>query len=427
MALNVTTAQLAGSCQRATASPSLVQWDQGQILKITGAELPAAYQVEFCNPGDTHTITQIGDETGVSIPDTLLATGREITAYIVLHEGEEDRETEYWITICVKPRAEPSDYTPDPEQQDAIDEAITALNAGVEAAAGSAEDSEAWAVGERGGVPVGPGDPTYHNNSKYWAEQGGGGGGGTTNYNALENKPQINGHTLSGNQSAADLGLGTYSLPSGGIPDTDLSSDVQASLDKADTALQNVPDTYRTAAAQDLIDQGKLATDGDGSNVTAAFSAAGTRANISTGEKLSVLFGKIAKWFSDLGTAAFRAATGSIAENSTDLVESGAVYTGLAAKYEKPASGIPASDLASGVIPTVPDAATATPSNLGTAAVGSSSRYAREDHVHNKPTASDVGAIASPSSPSDGQFLVYSSSQSAWVAQTVPNANGVSF
>ena len=35
----------------------------------------------------------------------------------------------------------------------------------------------------------------------------GGGGGGTTNYNALENKPQINSHELSGNKSSADLGL----------------------------------------------------------------------------------------------------------------------------------------------------------------------------------------------------------------------------
>lgn len=39
------------------------------------------------------------------------------------------------------------------------------------------------------------------------------------------------------------------------------------------------------------------------------------------------------------------------------------------------------------------DAATATPENLGTAAVGSSSKFAREDHVHNKPTytKSDIG------------------------------------
>ena len=50
----------------------------------------------------------------------------------------------------------------------------------------------------------------------------------------------------------------------------------------------------------------KLDKTGDGSNVTAAFTAASTRANIATGEKLSVLFGKIAKWFSDLGSLAFK-------------------------------------------------------------------------------------------------------------------------
>ena len=36
-------------------------------------------------------------------------------------------------------------------------------------------------------------------------EAGGGGGGGTTNYNLLNNKPQINGHELIGNQTASDL------------------------------------------------------------------------------------------------------------------------------------------------------------------------------------------------------------------------------
>ena len=49
-----------------------------------------------------------------------------------------------------------------------------------------------------------------------------------------------------------------------------------------------------------------IAPNGDASNVTAAFTAASTRANIATGEKLSVLFGKIAKWFADLGSLAFK-------------------------------------------------------------------------------------------------------------------------
>lgn len=48
---------------------------------------------------------------------------------------------------------------------------------------------------------------TYAAAVAYANSHGGGGGGGTTNYNALENRPQINSVTLTGNKSASDLGL----------------------------------------------------------------------------------------------------------------------------------------------------------------------------------------------------------------------------
>lgn len=48
-----------------------------------------------------------------------------------------------------------------------------------------------------------------------------------------------------------------------------------------------------------------LQPNGNGSNVTSTFTAASSRTNISSGEKLSVIFGKIAKWFSDLKAVAF--------------------------------------------------------------------------------------------------------------------------
>lgn len=62
----------------------------------------------------------------------------------------------------------------------------------------------------------------------------------------------------------------------------------------------------------------KLDKTGDGSDVTAAFTQAASRANIATGEKLSVIFGKLAKWFADLKTVAF---TGSYSDlsNTPDL------------------------------------------------------------------------------------------------------------
>jgi len=64
----------------------------------------------------------------------------------------------------------------------------------------------------------------------------------------------------------------------------------------------------------------KLDKTGDGKDVTVSFSEASTRANIGTGEKLSVMFGKIKKWFTDLGTAAFKNVPASGDASSTEVV-----------------------------------------------------------------------------------------------------------
>lgn len=49
-----------------------------------------------------------------------------------------------------------------------------------------------------------------------------------------------------------------------------------------------------------------LTKTGDGSDVTASFNTASARTNVTTGDKLSVLFGKVSKWFSDLKSLAFK-------------------------------------------------------------------------------------------------------------------------
>ena len=48
-----------------------------------------------------------------------------------------------------------------------------------------------------------------------------------------------------------------YEKPTSGIPKSDLADDVQTSLTKADNALQSVPDIYRTAEVQNIIDATK--------------------------------------------------------------------------------------------------------------------------------------------------------------------------
>ena len=101
----------------------------------------------------------------------------------------------------------------------------------------------------------------------------------------------------------------------GAIPTPDVSAQIKAH-NESKTAHPYIRGLIPTKTSQLKNDSGyltqhqdisgKLDKTGDGSNVTAAFTAASTRVNIATGEKLSVLFGKIAKWFGDLGSLAFK-------------------------------------------------------------------------------------------------------------------------
>ena len=143
MSLNVTTAVIGSGCNTATASPSLAQWDNGQILQIEGADLPDTYKVEFSNGETLSAIPALGTAAGVPIPDELLYSSSPITAYIVLTD-ESSRDTEYWVTIYVTPRQIPEGVQPDPEESAVIDQLIAQLNSGVEraeAAQGAAEEA----------------------------------------------------------------------------------------------------------------------------------------------------------------------------------------------------------------------------------------------------------------------------------------------
>lgn len=101
----------------------------------------------------------------------------------------------------------------------------------------------------------------------------------------------------------------------GEIPTPDVSAQIKAH-NESETAHPDIRNAIPTKTSQLDNDSGyltqhqdisgKLDKTGDGSNVTAAFSTATTRSNIATSEKLSVLFGKIAKWFADLGSLAFK-------------------------------------------------------------------------------------------------------------------------
>lgn len=71
-------------------------------------------------------------------------------------------------------------------------------------------------------------------------------------------------------------------------------------------------------------------------------------------------------------------------------------------KYTMPAGGIPASDIKSGVIPTVPSASSTTPKMDGTASAGTGTTWAKGDHVHPTDTSRQAKITASGLLKGDG-------------------------
>lgn len=70
---------------------------------------------------------------------------------------------------------------------------------------------------------------------------------------ALQSAPVTSVNTQTGDVVITAAGLGAYEKPSGGIPASDLDSSVQTSLGKADTALQSAPVTSVNNATGDVV------------------------------------------------------------------------------------------------------------------------------------------------------------------------------
>ena len=109
-------------------------------------------------------------------------------------------------------------------------------------------------------------------------------------------------------------GAGTGDMLASVYDPNNKRQDIFAYIDNAIKDVKVTTDATPTQGSTNPVQSGgvysaltnKLDKTGDGSNVTAAFTAASTRSNIATGEKLSVLFGKIAKWLGDLKALAFK-------------------------------------------------------------------------------------------------------------------------
>ena len=121
-------------------SKAITQGDYGQKLVFHNVQLPPSYEVHFSNEKDFGTAkTQIGNSTGVNIPDEYIKNGNQIYFWIFLHDGANDGETEYAGIIPILAKPNVTDAPPTPVEQSVITETIAALNEGIEHVDGIAE------------------------------------------------------------------------------------------------------------------------------------------------------------------------------------------------------------------------------------------------------------------------------------------------
>lgn len=167
-----------------TVTRSVMKENRGQILQISGLELPDVYEIDFSN--DRHhgtSITMIGNADGVLIPTQLISTGRDVYAFYY-YVGDGFGQTEHVFKIPNRFRPDRTNEQPTPEQQSVIDQTISALNEAKEEWEGMTAEavtlppnSQATAEYADGvltiGVPRG-------------ADGGGGGGGGVDLYPATK-------------------------------------------------------------------------------------------------------------------------------------------------------------------------------------------------------------------------------------------------
>lgn len=147
---NIIECRLNSTCKEIFAG--LWQHDYGQILRITGADLPKAVEVQFSlkdKGGDTLTRigTTVDGATEVKVPDSLLKNENCTQNYLIYAwiyvTDDTSGNTEYKIILHVKSRSKPEKPTEEPlPEPNIFHETVEAVNVSAERAEKAASDAE---------------------------------------------------------------------------------------------------------------------------------------------------------------------------------------------------------------------------------------------------------------------------------------------
>lgn len=131
--------------------------------------------------GFQYDVTLSGNTVTADLTEQMAAVAGRVTTNIIIYEGN-DRIGTFNFFLDVQRAALGNDTIISDSDGNLYDipglvtraeTAASDAERSAEAVAGEAENAEAWANGQRGGVDVPSTDPAYHNNSKYYSEQAG--------------------------------------------------------------------------------------------------------------------------------------------------------------------------------------------------------------------------------------------------------------
>lgn len=113
------------------AKESLMQWDYGQEVMLTGLEIEReTMEVHFALRGESDALIVVGTvqdgNIRVKIPNVLLRAGKNLMVYVYLTMPNFGKTT-YKAEIEVKKRAKPQDYDA-PDEQDLLRQILAALD-----------------------------------------------------------------------------------------------------------------------------------------------------------------------------------------------------------------------------------------------------------------------------------------------------------
>ena len=407
MELNVITVTVDGF-SKITSCP-LYQWDYGQILKIEGITLPGSYEVHFSQASANCTV--LGDSDGVQIPDAYLQIASDITAYLYLHQGEDDGETVYQITIPVIARPKPSNGAPTPVQVDVITQAIATLNTAIEDCGDAVTDAQGYAHDASESADQAAASARDAAESAATLDQ--------EHIDAmvqeyLDTHP-IDAPVTSVNSKTGDVVLDASDV--GALPDSTVIPSKTSQLDNDSGFITSAVTSFNGSTGAVTYTAPVSSVNSKTGAVALTASDVGAYVKPGTGIPKSDLASAVQTSLGKADTALQSAPVTSV-NTKTGAVTLSASDVGA---YVKPSGGIPKTDLASAVQTSLGKADTA----LQSAPVTSVNGQTGAVTLSIPSSASDVGAIASPATPTAGDFLVWNGS--AWVAMSLSTWQGGSY